>query len=198
MEGIGEDFIPSIADLSSVRHAYSISDEESFDHARQLLKAEGILGGSSTGTLLAAALRYCREQTEPKRVVTFVCDTGTRYLSKVYNDQWMNDAGLLQYKHYGDLRDLIARRFEDGRVISVNPLRIACGEDSLVVKFGQRNENGLYLAGPSLADELGLVDGSVLRGAESGRKPRRTRVTRPWPFNAWPPSAASRWYRLPT
>lgn len=63
-----------------------------------------------------------------------------------------------------------------GRVISVNPLRIACAEDSLVVKFGQRNENGLYLAGPSLADELGLVDGSVLRGAESGRKPRRTRV----------------------
>ncbi|AZE61159.1 MULTISPECIES: bifunctional UDP-4-amino-4-deoxy-L-arabinose formyltransferase/UDP-glucuronic acid oxidase ArnA [Pseudomonas fluorescens group] len=63
-----------------------------------------------------------------------------------------------------------------GRVISVSPLRIACGEDSLVIKFGQRNENGLYLAGPSLADELGLVDGSVLRGAESGRKPRRTRV----------------------
>lgn len=63
-----------------------------------------------------------------------------------------------------------------GRVISVNPLRIACGEDSLAIKYGQRNENGLYLAGPSLADELGLVDGSVLRGAESGRKPRRTRV----------------------
>lgn len=63
-----------------------------------------------------------------------------------------------------------------GRVISVSPLRIACGEDSLVIRFGQRNENGLYLAGPALADELGLVDGSVLRGAESGRKPRRTRV----------------------
>lgn len=121
VEGIGEDFIPSITDLSSVRHAYSISDEESFDHARQLLKAEGILGGSSTGTLFAAALRYCREQTEPKRVVSFVCDTGTRYLSKVYNDQWMTDQGLLQRKGYGDLRDLIARRFEDGRVISVGP-----------------------------------------------------------------------------
>ncbi|WLG59679.1 bifunctional UDP-4-amino-4-deoxy-L-arabinose formyltransferase/UDP-glucuronic acid oxidase ArnA [Pseudomonas extremorientalis] len=63
-----------------------------------------------------------------------------------------------------------------GRVISVNPLRIACGEDSLVVKFGQRNADGLFLAGPALADALGLVDGSVLRGAESGRKPRRTRV----------------------
>jgi cystathionine beta-synthase len=129
VEGIGEDFIPSIADLSSVRHAYSISDEESFDHARQLLKAEGILGGSSTGTLLAAALRYCREQTEPKRVVSFVCDTGTRYLSKVYNDQWMTDQGLLQRKRYGDLRDLIARRFEDGRVISVGP------DDTLLTAF---------------------------------------------------------------
>ncbi|PTT29528.1 cystathionine beta-synthase [Pseudomonas sp. HMWF021] len=129
VEGIGEDFIPSITDLTSVRHAYSISDEESFDHARQLLKAEGILGGSSTGTLLAAALRYCREQTEPKRVVSFVCDTGTRYLSKVYNDQWMTDQGLLQRKGYGDLRDLIARRFEDGRVISVGP------DDTLLTAF---------------------------------------------------------------
>lgn len=129
VEGIGEDFIPSIADFSSVRQAYSISDEESFDHARQLLRAEGILGGSSTGTLLAAALRYCREQTEPKRVVSFVCDTGTRYLSKVYNDQWMTDQGLLARKRYGDLRDLIARRFEDGRVISVGP------DDTLLTAF---------------------------------------------------------------
>ncbi|CAM2766758.1 UDP-4-amino-4-deoxy-L-arabinose formyltransferase / UDP-glucuronic acid dehydrogenase (UDP-4-keto-hexauronic acid decarboxylating) [Pseudomonas gessardii] len=63
-----------------------------------------------------------------------------------------------------------------GRVISVNPLRIACGEDSLVIHFGQRNDHGLYLTGPALADELGLVDGSILRGAESGAKPRRTRV----------------------
>ena len=50
---------------------------ESFGTARELLRAEGILAGSSTGTLLAAALRYCREQTRPERVVTFVCDTGT-------------------------------------------------------------------------------------------------------------------------
>ncbi|WP_160106938.1 bifunctional UDP-4-amino-4-deoxy-L-arabinose formyltransferase/UDP-glucuronic acid oxidase ArnA [Pseudomonas izuensis] len=63
-----------------------------------------------------------------------------------------------------------------GRVISVDPLRIACGEDSLIINAGQRNENGLYLSGPQLANELGLVDGSVLRGAESGRAPRRTRV----------------------
>jgi cystathionine beta-synthase len=129
VEGIGEDFIPSIADLSGVRHAYSIADDESFATARELLRREGILGGSSTGTLLAAALRYCREQTEPKRVVSIVCDTGTRYLSKVYNDQWMVDQGLLERRQYGDLRDLISRRAEDGGVVSVSP------QETLAVAF---------------------------------------------------------------
>jgi len=118
VEGIGEDFIPPIADLTGVKHAYEIPDAESFATARELLRSEGIHGGSSTGTLLAAALRFCREQTTPKRVVTFVCDTGTRYLSKVYNDNWMRDQGLLFRQSFGDLRDLIGRRFEDGSVVS--------------------------------------------------------------------------------
>lgn len=121
VEGIGEDFVPVIADFSSVRAAYSIDDEESLGTARELLRREGILGGSSTGTLLAAALRYCREQATPRRVVSFVCDTGARYLSKVYNDAWMFDQGLLRRRAYGDLRDLIARRAEDGSVVSVTP-----------------------------------------------------------------------------
>ncbi len=129
VEGIGEDFIPSITDLTGVKAAYSISDTESFNSARELLRREGILGGSSTGTLLAAALRYCREQTTPKRVVSFVVDTGTRYLSKVYNDQWMVDQGLLERRRYGDLRDLISRRAEDGSVVSVAP------QETLAVAF---------------------------------------------------------------
>ncbi len=89
VEGIGEDFLPAISDFSRVKKAYSISDAESFHTARELLAKEGILGGSSTGTLLAAALKYCRAQTEPKRVLVFVCDTGNKYLSKMYNDYWM-------------------------------------------------------------------------------------------------------------
>ena len=121
VEGIGEDFVPAIADFSGVRAAYSIPDAESFGMARELLKREGILGGSSTGTLLAAALQYCRAQTVPKRVVSFVCDTGTRYLSKVYNDAWMIDQGLLARPQYGDLRDIVARRAEEGGVVSVTP-----------------------------------------------------------------------------
>ena len=94
VEGIGEDFVPVIADFSLTHKAYSVSDQESFDAARSLLMNEGILAGSSTGTLLSAAIRYCREQTEPKRVVTLACDSGNKYLSKMYNDDWMSEHGL--------------------------------------------------------------------------------------------------------
>ena len=85
--------------------------------ARELLRTEGILAGSSTGTLLAGALRYCRQQTEKKRVVTFVCDTGNKYLSKMYNDFWMADQGFGQRPSQGDLSDLISHRYEAGEVI---------------------------------------------------------------------------------
>jgi cystathionine beta-synthase len=70
VEGIGEDFLPQISDFTRVKKAYAISDKESFLTARELLEKEGILGGSSTGTLLAAALKYCREQVRPKKVLS--------------------------------------------------------------------------------------------------------------------------------
>lgn len=94
VEGIGEDFIPPIADFSLTKKAYTISDEESFSTARQLLRSEGILAGSSSGTLVAAAIKYCREQQSCKNVVTFVCDSGSKYLSKMYNDEWLRDHGF--------------------------------------------------------------------------------------------------------
>jgi cystathionine beta-synthase len=119
VEGIGEDFIPDICDLAGVKSAYTIPDKESLLTAREVLTKELILGGSSAGTLVAAALRYCREQKTPKRVVTFICDTGTKYLSKMYNDTWMIEQGFLERTRYNNLRDLIGRRFEDGGVVSI-------------------------------------------------------------------------------
>ena len=121
VEGIGEDFLPTISDFSRVAKAYSISDRESFLTARELLEKEGILGGSSTGTLLAAALRYCREQTAPKKVLTLVCDTGNKYLSKMYNDYWMLDNGFLEREPRGDLRDLVLRPFARRDTVVVGP-----------------------------------------------------------------------------
>jgi cystathionine beta-synthase len=131
VEGVGEDFIPSICDLSRVRTSYSISDEESFTTARVLLEREGILGGSSTGLLLAAALRYCRAQTQAKRVVSFVCDSGNKYLSKMYNDFWMREQGYMREAPRGDLRDVMTRTAEQHAVIAVAP------SDRLLVAYSR-------------------------------------------------------------
>jgi cystathionine beta-synthase len=121
VEGIGEDFIPDIAQFTGVTRAYSISDAESFRTARELLRKEGLLAGSSSGTLLCAALKYCREQTEPKNVVTLACDTGNKYLSKLYNDFWLEDQGFISREKHGDLRDLIGRPHDERATITVGP-----------------------------------------------------------------------------
>lgn len=121
VEGIGEDFVPPNCDLSLVKRAFAISDRASFAAARDLLRKEGILGGSSTGTLLAAALAYCREQTEPKRVVSLVCDSGAKYLSKVFSDAFVAQEGWLDRPSTGTVRDLVINRFAEGGTIIVAP-----------------------------------------------------------------------------
>jgi cystathionine beta-synthase len=131
VEGIGEDFVPSQADFRLVKKAYSISDEESFQTCRTLLLKEGILAGSSSGVLISAAIRYAREQTKPKKIVAFVCDSGNKYLSKVYNEQWLIDHGLIASKTLGDLRDLIVAKYEDRSVVTVAP------EDTISVAYSR-------------------------------------------------------------
>jgi len=122
VEGIGEASAPPpVADFSRVKHAYAITDGESFLTARELLRNEGIFGGSSTGTLVAAALKYCREQTTPKTVLTFACDTGNKYLSKLYNDDWMLDNGFIEREQFGDLRDLIVRPYSRRDTVVLAP-----------------------------------------------------------------------------
>lgn len=121
VEGIGEDFVPPNCDLSLVSDAISVSDREAFAAVNRLLTQNGILGGSSSGTLLAAAVKYCQQQTEAKRVVTFICDTGNKYLSKAYNPAWLLDQGLVERHHEGDLRDLISHRADRGEVVTVSP-----------------------------------------------------------------------------
>ena len=121
VEGIGQNFVPDTADMTLIDKAYSIPDAEAIATVRELLLKEGVLAGSSSGTLIASALRWCREQTEPKRVVTFVCDTGAKYLSKVYNDAWLADQGLSGQPIKGNLSDLISRKYENGDVVVAGP-----------------------------------------------------------------------------
>jgi cystathionine beta-synthase len=168
VEGIGEDFIPPNADLSLVAKAYSISDKEGIEAARALLSKEGILAGSSSGTLLAAALRFCREQTEPKRVVTLVCDSGNKYLSKMYNDYWLIEQGLSQRPLKGDLSDLISRRFDSGATVTVGP------DDTLSTAYNRMRTADVSQL-PVLEGDIliGIIDESDILAAVEGEESYR-------------------------
>jgi cystathionine beta-synthase len=131
VEGIGEDFVPPNCDLSLVSEAYTVTDAESFATAREVLKKEGILAGSSSGTLIMAALKYCREQKTAKRVVSFVCDSGNKYLSKMFNDYWMLDQGFIEREKRGDLGDLVSRRHADKATVTAAP------EDTLLAAYAR-------------------------------------------------------------
>ena len=131
VEGVGEDFIPKNLNLELLDDAEVVSDKEAFQTLQVLLQEEGILGGSSTGTLVAGAVKWCQKQDTPKRVVTFICDTGNKYLSKAYNKSWLHDNHLLEDQDNGDLTDLINRRADKGEMISVSPT------DSLLVAYNR-------------------------------------------------------------
>ena len=121
VEGIGEDYVPEVLDLKVCDDAYIIPDKEAMEVIWELLRKEGIIAGSSTGTLLGAALRYCREQKTPKRVVTFVCDTGNKYLSKAFNEYWLIDQGFVERTTKDNLLDIIARRHAEHAVVTASP-----------------------------------------------------------------------------
>ncbi len=128
VEGMGEDFIPDMCDLKAISEAVEVPDADAFFAARELLAKEGLLVGSSSGCLLHAALVWCRRQTGPLNVVTFACDSGAKYLSKMFNDFWMIDQGFIQRPKSGDLRDMIARRHdwrEDYTLSATDPVKLA-------------------------------------------------------------------------
>jgi cystathionine beta-synthase len=188
VEGIGEDFVPPICDLSGVKEAYSIGDAETFATARELLSKESIFAGSSSGTLIAAALRYCRSRDRPERVVTFVCDSGNKYLSKMYNDYWLADQGFRERAKHGDLRDLIGRPADERATVSVGP------DDTLLVAYGRFKIHDVSQLSVLDGEKIvGLIDEyDVLRAVTSGtshfRDPVRKHMSTQ--LDTVPPSAS--------
>lgn len=96
VEGIGEDMIPPNHHYQYVDDVVQVSDKESFTVTRRLAREEGIHVGGSSGTALAAALRIARQLDEPKLIVTILCDSGDRYLSKCHSDEWMQENQFLE------------------------------------------------------------------------------------------------------
>lgn len=102
VEGFGEDFIPSTLDLDLIDEMVRVTDKESFLWARRLVREEGVFAGGSSGAALAAAVRYIHglgrdhgDSPAERVVVVILPDSGSRYLSKVYDDKWMRENGYL-------------------------------------------------------------------------------------------------------
>ena len=95
VEGIGEDYIPDNLNLDVIDEGIYVSDKDAFARVDELLRKEGILAGTSCGTLVDAAINWCQKQTEPKKVVTLICDTGNKYLSKAFNKDWLKENNLI-------------------------------------------------------------------------------------------------------
>jgi cystathionine beta-synthase len=111
VEGIGEDFVPKTLNGQAVDEWVRVGDAESFAAARALARREGLLVGGSSGTAVAAALRYAR-RLGPEALVVVMCpDTGRNYMSKLFDDQWLQSHGLVQRERPADsMDDLLSAR----------------------------------------------------------------------------------------
>ncbi|HUI89771.1 MAG TPA: pyridoxal-phosphate dependent enzyme [Anaerolineales bacterium] len=96
VEGIGEDFLPSTTDISVVDDIVRVNDRESFLWARQLVRQEGIFAGGSSGSALAGAVKYAAKLSTDRLIVVIFADSGSRYLSKFYDNKWMRENGFLE------------------------------------------------------------------------------------------------------
>lgn len=123
VEGIGEDFIPKTFDRQIVDEMIRVSDSESFNTARRLVQEEGILAGGSSGTALAAAIKYAQRLMKPKFIVVLLPDTGRNYISKIYSDQWMHKNGFLEENEQKStkIKSVLLEKRSYTKLITVSP-----------------------------------------------------------------------------
>jgi len=167
VEGIGEDFIPSVYDFSVIDQVIEVDDRESFLHARRLSREEGIFVGGSSGTAVAAGLRYAERMKRGELMVILLPDSGDRYLSKFHSDEWMRTSGFMDSGAL-PLRVLLARK----RKGELPPLVTVSPEDRLAQAFARMRDHDI---GQLPVVEEGRSVGSLLEatlGAQLLSEPR--------------------------
>ncbi len=116
VEGIGEDFFPTTMNLNILDDILQVTDEECFVVARRLVKMEGIFTGGSGGGCISAALKVAEKLGPKDLIVAFLPDTGMRYLSKVYNDEWMRERGYVDAEVTLTAADVVHAKHKAGKV----------------------------------------------------------------------------------
>jgi cystathionine beta-synthase len=110
-EGFGEDFIPTTLDISMVDDCYQVTDKECFVTARELTRKEGLFVGGSGGAAACGAVKFAKEHPECRTIVVILPDSGSRYLSKLYDDDWMRENSFLEEEEtFGRVRDLVGHQ----------------------------------------------------------------------------------------
>lgn len=150
VEGIGEDFLPGTTDLSVVDEIIRVTDKESFIWTRKLVSEEGIFAGGSSGAAIAGAVRYARTLPKGRIVVVILPDSGSRYLSKIFDDKWMRENGYLD-SNWGEmtLREVLQAK-------SSNKMIFAAADESLNTVIEKMKDNDISQV-PVLDDKGNLV-----------------------------------------
>lgn len=120
VEGFGEDFVPTALDIAMVDDCYQVTDKECFLGARELTRKEGLFTGGSGGGAVCGAVKFAREHPECRTIVVILPDSGSRYLSKLYDDDWMRENSFLDDEEtFGRVRDLVEH--QEQRLIVAKP-----------------------------------------------------------------------------
>jgi len=151
IEGVGEDFMPSTIDFKYVNHVVQIGDKEAFTITRRMAQEEGILCGGSAGMAVAGALKFAREKNLPKgkKMLVILPDSGEKYLSKIFNDDWMREYGFLEAPVLGSVTDIVAGK-------SAGALITAQSSDSVRKIIQIMKEKGI--------SQVPVMDGEKLAG----------------------------------
>lgn len=120
IEGIGEDFIPQNYDFSVIDDFVVIGDKESFLMTRKLLKHEGIYAGGSAGAAIVGAIKYAKTLKKPSKILVLLHDSGNRYASKIYNDDWMSDGGYLDSSFNVQIKDVLQDLGKKNSIITIS------------------------------------------------------------------------------
>lgn len=155
LEGVGEDFIPENYNFDVIDDWEVIGDKESFLMTRRLLREEGIYAGGSAGAAICGALKYAAKLDKPEKIVVILHDSGNRYASKIYNDDWMSDNGYLDSSFDVQIKDVLNKLGKTSGIYTISD-KATIG-DALV----KMDKEGV--------SQLPVIDDGVLKGLVSDK-----------------------------